>query len=234
MSERDWNRPEDPDEPSEGAAGSDPLARAAFGPRQRSPLATTIAILAAIAVIVSLLANVWTEVLWFDSVKLTSVFTTRLGAQLVLGIGGGLITAALVWSSLWYGYRSRPIYAPVTPQQDALDRYRAALEPLRRVGTIAVPLVVGLVSGLGASSQWETLLLWRNQQPFGVNDPHFGLDVGFFVFALPWWTFLVAFLSMAVILAALAAAFTHYVYGCLLYTSPSPRDRTRSRMPSSA
>ena len=27
----------------------------------------------------------------------------------------------------------------------------------------------------------------------------------------------------------------HYTYeGCLLYTSPSPRDRTRSRMPSSA
>ena len=25
-----------------------------------------------------------------------------------------------------------------------------------------------------------------------------------------------------------------YKYGCLLYTSPSPRDRTRSRMPSSA
>ena len=24
------------------------------------------------------------------------------------------------------------------------------------------------------------------------------------------------------------------VYACLLYTSPSPRDRTRSRMPSSA
>ena len=26
----------------------------------------------------------------------------------------------------------------------------------------------------------------------------------------------------------------HQDYGCLLYTSPSPRDRTRSRMPSSA
>ena len=25
-----------------------------------------------------------------------------------------------------------------------------------------------------------------------------------------------------------------YILGCLLYTSPSPRDRTRSRMPSSA
>ena len=27
---------------------------------------------------------------------------------------------------------------------------------------------------------------------------------------------------------------TEYAYACLLYTSPSPRDRTRSRMPSSA
>ena len=27
---------------------------------------------------------------------------------------------------------------------------------------------------------------------------------------------------------------TGWVYPCLLYTSPSPRDRTRSRMPSSA
>ena len=26
----------------------------------------------------------------------------------------------------------------------------------------------------------------------------------------------------------------HHLYTCLLYTSPSPRDRTRSRMPSSA
>ena len=29
-------------------------------------------------------------------------------------------------------------------------------------------------------------------------------------------------------------AFTSYLFTCLLYTSPSPRDRTRSRMPSSA
>ena len=29
-------------------------------------------------------------------------------------------------------------------------------------------------------------------------------------------------------------ALLNFRYGCLLYTSPSPRDRTRSRMPSSA
>ena len=38
--------------------------------------------------------------------------------------------------------------------------------------------------------------------------------------------------SVADPLAKLTSAI--HVYGCLLYTSPSPRDRTRSRMPSSA
>ena len=34
--------------------------------------------------------------------------------------------------------------------------------------------------------------------------------------------------------AIFAGTHMYVVYGCLLYTSPSPRDRTRSRMPSSA
>ena len=35
-------------------------------------------------------------------------------------------------------------------------------------------------------------------------------------------------------LEAVAASLSSSVDACLLYTSPSPRDRTRSRMPSSA
>ena len=35
-------------------------------------------------------------------------------------------------------------------------------------------------------------------------------------------------------LAGLVTKFQWWFIGCLLYTSPSPRDRTRTRMPSSA
>ena len=35
-------------------------------------------------------------------------------------------------------------------------------------------------------------------------------------------------------LIAISIAYAALILGCLLYTSPSPRDRTRSRMPSSA
>ena len=39
---------------------------------------------------------------------------------------------------------------------------------------------------------------------------------------------------MEIAVATLATDRALLLYGCLLYTSPSPRDRTRSRMPSSA
>ncbi len=196
---------------------------------KRSPLGTTVFILGAVAIVVSIVAQLWTEVLWFDSVDRRSVFVTQISAQVLLGVVGGAIAGALVWSSLYLGHRMRPIYAPSTPQQDALDRYREALEPVRRLVTTVVPLVVGLVSGIGASQQWESYLLWRNAQPFGVDDPQFGTDIGFFVFTLPWLSFVVSYLTMAILLAAAVAAFAHYVYGGLQLANRG-RDTTRAAL----
>ena len=39
---------------------------------------------------------------------------------------------------------------------------------------------------------------------------------------------------LVIVLATFITFFDAVTFGCLLYTSPSPRDRTRSRMPSSA
>ncbi len=166
-----------------GAGGS--VAAAAFGPRRRSPLAVTLLIVAALSIVLSSTADLWTEVLWYDSVGFKGVFFTELWSKVFLGVTSGALTAALVASSIVIGYRSRPIYPPSTPQQEALDRYREALEPLRRLVTLAAPLLVGALVGLGAASQWQTFLLWRNGQSFGQVDPHFGQDLGFFIFTLP-------------------------------------------------
>ena len=45
---------------------------------------------------------------------------------------------------------------------------------------------------------------------------------------------IIAFMLIAYRIPGLAASIALLIYTCLLYTSPSPRDRTRSRMPSSA
>ncbi|MGV1007039.1 MAG: UPF0182 family protein [Dermatophilaceae bacterium] len=223
MSEREWFEKDD-----QPGARNGPPARAS-ATKRRSPLGITIVVLAVLAIAGTIIAQVWTEVLWFDSVGFRTVFTTQLGVQLLLGILGGLIAAGVIWSSLWYGYRARPIYAPTTPQQDALDRYREALEPVRRVGTIAIPVIVGLLTGFAAAQQWETFLMWRNGTQFGTTDPQFGLDIGFFVFTLPWLSFVVGFLSMVLIFGIIAAAFTHYVYGGLQFQNRG-RDTTRAAL----
>jgi uncharacterized protein len=228
VSERDWFG-EDPEAAGQGN-GAGGGQRTATRERRRSPLVTTLLVLVVVGISASLIAQFWTEVLWFDSVNFRRVFLTELGAKVLLGVIGGVLTAAIVGSSLYIAYRSRPIYAPTSTNQDALERYRAAVEPLRRLAMIGIPLVIGLLSGLGAAGQWETFLLWRNAQPFGKTDPQFGMDVGFYVFTLPWLTFVVAFLSMALIIGVIVAAFTHYIFGGLQFQARTRRTTSAARL----
>ena len=194
-----------------------------FG-RRRGPLGPTIAILVALGFFGSLAASVWSDVLWFDSLGFRTVFVTELTTKILLFTVGAVLTGALVASSLVIGYRSLPVYAPVTTQQQNLDQYREAIEPLRRLATIGIPIVLGLLAGAGAAGQWQTFLLWRNRVKFGTTDPHFKLDLSFFVFTLPWLRFVLGFLTMMLIMALIAAAFTHYVYGGLQLQARGEKD----------
>ncbi|HYO86087.1 MAG TPA: UPF0182 family protein [Dermatophilaceae bacterium] len=175
----------------------------------------TVLVVAVVILVAVAGSYVWTEVMWYQSVGFGQVFATEIVSKTGLFVVGTLLVAALVASSMIIGYRSRPIYAPTTERQQALDRYREMIEPLRRAATIGAPIILGLFAGGAAASQWKTVLLWLNRQPFGSTDPTFDMDIGFFVFTLPWLQFIESFLTMAMVLALLAAAFTHYVYGGL-------------------
>ena len=201
-----------------------------FGLRRRGPLAPTLAILAVIILVVTLAAQLWTEVLWFDSVGFTTVFRVELFTKIGLFAVCGLLTAAIVASSMLIGYRTRPVYPPISPEQQNLDHYRELLEPLRRLATIAAPAVLGLFAGSAGASQWQTFLLWSNRVPFGSKDAQFKLDIGFFVFTLPWLRFIVGFLTMTLVLGAIAAAVTHYVYGGLQLQTKGERTTTAARV----
>ena len=181
--------------------------------RRRGALAPTLAIVGVIVVLALLMSSVWTNVLWYRSIGYTAVYRTELLTKGVLFVVGGLIMAAAVLASLAVGYRSRPVYAPVSTEQASLDRYRDSIEPLRRIVVIGVPVALGLFAGSAAGQQWQTFLLWWNRVPFGTKDEQFGIDVGFFVFTLPWLQFIVGFLTAVVFLSGLAAVVTHYLYG---------------------
>lgn len=172
----------------------------------------------AVAIVIAallLLAQFWTEVMWFGQLGFSRVIWTEWGMRAALFTVGFVLMAGAVFWSFTAAYRSRPIYAPSTPEQATLDQYREAVEPLRRVVMITAPLLVGFFAGVAASAQWRTVLLAFNGEPFGETDPQFGIDLGFFVFTLPALRFSVGFLISVVVIAGIAGLVTHYLYGGL-------------------
>ncbi|MFG3302511.1 UPF0182 family protein [Micromonospora chersina] len=185
-------------------------------PRMSRRGRVTIGVLIGVFVFFTLLGwgvNAWTDWLWFDEVRYTQVFTGVLATRLLLFLVIGLGMAAIVAGNLWLAYRVRPQLRPHSAEQATLERYRMLLSP--RLGTwIALAsAVIGLFAGLSAQSRWSQWLLFRNGGSFGVKDPEFGIDVGFYVFQLPFWRYLLGVGFTAVVLALLGALAVHYIFG---------------------
>ena len=97
------------------------------------------------------------------------------------------------------------------------------IEPIIRRFLPVVVTLISLGSGLRASAHWETLLAYLNAEPFGVVDPLFGRDLGFFVFTLPFWRLLYGW-SIALVGATLLLTFVLYVLQrSLVLTTRGPR-----------
>jgi uncharacterized membrane protein (UPF0182 family) len=186
--------------------------------------------LGVLIVVVLIADGIWTDALWYGQLGFVSVYRTQLLTQLVLFVLGALVMAGAVLSALVVAYRTRPVYVPTASQQSGIERYREALEPLRRVVVLAVPAVLGIFAGSAVTGQWQTVLLWWNGVSFGRDDPQFGLDIGFYVFTLPFVEFLVGFLTAVVVLTGIAALVAHYLYGGLRLTGPGPRLTSAARI----
>ena len=185
-------------------------------PRMSRRGRVTVGVLVGVFILFTLLGwgvNAWTDWLWFDEVKYTDVFTTVLRTRLLLFLAVGLAMAVVIGGNLWLAFRLRPMLRPHSAEQQTLERYRMALAP--RIGTwIAIIAgVVGLFAGLSAQGRWSDWMLFRNAQPFGVKDPIFNVDVGFYVFEYPFYRYLLGVGFTAVVLSVIGALAVHYIFG---------------------
>jgi uncharacterized membrane protein (UPF0182 family) len=116
---------------------------------------------------------------------------------------------------MWLAWRTRPTFRGMTPEQASLERYRVALDPYRRRITLVVAIGMGIITGLTASSEWSTYLLWRNATSFGITDPQFGMDLSFYTFTLPFIRFVIDFAFGLVLLCLIVVVVVQYLYGGL-------------------
>jgi uncharacterized protein len=172
-------------------------------------------------------ASLYTDWLWFSQLGYQSVLTTQWIASSVMFLIGFLGMAVPVWVSIEVAFRWRPIYAKLNSQ---LDRYQQVVEPLRRLAMYGIPALLGLFAGVAASSRWPLALQWINGVPSGKTDPQFGLDISFYLFALPFYQAVAAFASAVVLISAIATLATSYLYGAIRFNGREVRISRTARI----
>ena len=149
--------------------------------RNRIKWGSIIVALVAIYAALNFGRTIYTDYLWFDAVGYLGVFRTVLLTRLALFLGGGAIIALFGGLSIYFAHRlaQGPADMPLPPQTQRF------LKALFKWGSIVAVIAVAVVFGVIAASKWDLFLKFENSVPFGVIEPLFHRDVGFYIFTLP-------------------------------------------------
>ena len=160
-------------------------------PRRRRPLlvlATLVALFLAFPTLTALLTDWW----WFREIGYQIVYTRTLTTQVLLFLAVGGLAAGVLYLNLRIAQRGLvpdPIVLQLGESVPRVDVTAA----LRRLSA-PVALVAGLVTGFAAAPAWDLALPLIYRTPFGIADPVFSRDIGFYVFTLPGLSAVIGFL----------------------------------------
>jgi len=186
-------------EQEEGGGGRRPPRRP-FPPPARSPRVNRLILLSILVLLflfsLGSIASFYTDFLWFDHLGFRDMFIKRLTVRAVVFTGTFVVALAVLLGN-WLLARRRALRDATPVQPNAL-----------RSGAIGAlitgaALLLAFLFASAAASQWEELLLWQNAQGFGLADPIFGRDVGFYVFQLPVYEFFQGWVATLLFLVAL-------------------------------
>lgn len=181
--------------------------------RRAKVLLSIAGVLILVLIVGARLLDTYVDWLWFGEVGFRSVFTTVIVTRIILFFALGLLVGGLLAVSLAIAYRTRPVFVPVSGTDDPLARYRSTIVQRVRLFGIGIPLVVGAIAGAAGQGDWQPVQLMMNAVPFGQTDPQFGKDIGFYAFTLPFISWLITWLFVAVAIAGIGALITHYIFG---------------------
>ncbi|HEX3839581.1 MAG TPA: UPF0182 family protein [Acidimicrobiales bacterium] len=186
-----------------------------------------IAIILLVAILLSLnaFAHIYTDALWFSSVHLHSVWRSLFDIKAGLMLTFAVIFGVLLFASLMVAERLAPKGPSLDAEDEFVKRYQEVIGPYVRWLRLGLVVVLALIVGSQALGQWNNWILFRNGVPFGIKDPQFGRDVGYYVFKLPFELFLVHWALVALIVILLVTVLFHYLNGGIRLQGARPRVR---------
>jgi uncharacterized membrane protein (UPF0182 family) len=181
---------------------------------RRSRILIAIALVVVVLLLIGpRLIDTYVDWLWFGELGYRSVFTTVLFTRLVVFLVAAVFVGVVLYAALALAYRTRPVFVPTAGPNDPVARYRTAVMSRLRLFGIGLPAFVGIIAGFVAQTYWVQVQLFLHGGDFGVTDPQFGLDLGFYAFDLPFYRLVLTYLFVATFLAFVANLLGHYLFG---------------------
>ncbi|MHB9037332.1 MAG: UPF0182 family membrane protein [Armatimonadota bacterium] len=169
-----------------------------------------VAIIMLLLIFGGALVGLYTDWLWFKDLGYGDVFSKVLMTKAGLGVVLGLLFFAIIYGNLWYARRIAPPPSPMGLEQQLLERLGRLAR--RGIGLVLFggSIVISVFVGLEAATHWEEWLKYVHATPFGATDPQFGVDIGFYVFKLPFLNYVYNWLFVALAVSTVAAIALHY------------------------
>ena len=198
--------------------------------RGRGLLVAIAIVVVALTLSLRAIARLYTDFLWFDALGVSAAWQRQWGYQGLLALVFALAFFVLVYANQLIADRIAPAVVTRRNGDELVERYRELVGPRQRSVRLASSAVFGIIAGLGASAQWQNLVLFRFGGSFGTKDALNDTDLSFYVFKLPFLTYVLSWTFAAMTIVILVVAMTHYLNGALHLpgsgASSSPRVKT--------
>ena len=140
-----------------------------------------------VVIFIGAVITVYPNWLWFKNLAFASVFWTMIVGKFGLVATIWLLLIILLALNLIIAQRLNPAGAKrPTAEIGSIPISGNTLDNI----ILAAILIVSFFIASRASEQWNMVLSFLNQQPFGTSDPIFNKDIGFYVFSLPFYIFI--------------------------------------------
>ena len=181
-----------------------------------------IGVILLILMAVSGIASIYIDLIWFKSVQYVAVFWKILLTKGIVMLFFAAAFFILSFINLSFARRFAPEFQ-VEISQDEFERPEIQL--YKSLQNIQVnkkfvfwfSLIVALFMGFSESSSWEKILIYLNRTSFGINDPIFSKDIGFYMFSLPFWEFVRNWLSFALTFITVVVAAIYVIKKAVKY-----------------
>lgn len=197
--------------------------------RTRRPGIILLVAAAALILIIILggtIAGIYTNYLWFHWSGIGEVWRLVTATKIIIEVIFFVFAFLLIFACLFLVDRVVAKSLFITHESEFVRHYRESIGRFSKWIRIVVAFIIALMLAGGTSAQWQHWLLFEHAVNFGQKDPVFGRDLSFFVFRMPFLSFLVDWLFSALIVA-LIVTFVAYILNGALHIEVAPQRSLR-------